>query len=82
MLTEGEIECLRYRCGAGTGLHVTLVQDQDGFRIENEQGETLVSASDLLAIVDAIEGGVVDLGGAGTALLAGLRGAADVSLVL
>ncbi len=37
-----------------------LVLDQGELRLENELGETLASASDLPALLDALEGGVAD----------------------
>ncbi len=37
-----------------------LVLDNQEIRLENELGETLASASDLPALLDAVEGGVGD----------------------
>ena len=44
-----------------------LVLEQGDLRLENEQGETLASASDLPALLDAVEGGLGDLPAASTA---------------
>ena len=37
-----------------------LVLEQGELRLENELGETLASASDLLALFDAVEGGIAE----------------------
>ena len=37
-----------------------LVMENDELRLENEIGETLASASDLPALLDALEGGVAE----------------------
>ncbi len=39
---------------------MVLVLAQGELRLENELGETLASASDLPALLDAVEGGVAD----------------------
>lgn len=38
--------------------HVRLVSDPDGWRLEDEVGETLATASALPALLDAVDGGV------------------------
>ena len=43
-----------------------LVLDTAELRLENELGETLASASDLPALLDAVEGGVADTPAAGS----------------
>ena len=42
-----------------------LVLAEGELRLENELGETLASASDLPALLDAVEGGVADAPAAG-----------------
>ena len=37
-----------------------LVLEKHEIRLENELGETLASASDLPALLDAVEGGIAD----------------------
>ena len=37
-----------------------LVLDEGELRLENELGETLASASDLPALLDAVEGGIAE----------------------
>ncbi len=51
---------LKRRDAARPWQRMMLVLDEGEMRLENELGETLASASDLPALLDAVEGGVAD----------------------
>ena len=52
--------------------HMRLVLDEPDLRLENELGETLATASDLPALLDAVDGGVAELPPVSPRVLAGL----------
>ena len=52
---------LQQREGGRAWQRMMLVLDTTELRLENELGETLASASDLPALLDAVEGGVADV---------------------
>ena len=53
---------------------MVLIMDDSEFRLENEVGETLASASDLPALLDAVDGGVAEDPPAPVRVLASLSG--------
>jgi len=57
---DGAPALLLQRRGQPTADALLVVLDEDGFRLADTAGEVLASASDLPALLDALDGGVAE----------------------
>ena len=78
----GAVMMLRPRHAARPWHRIMLVLADGELRLENELGEMLASASDLPALLDAVDGGVGEAPSAPALRFAGLQPTGSLALVL